>query len=389
MKKLKSLLKAIYFLLGAFIGYNMVKAVYSPGNAETVNFLGHEIASGQFEIIISCIGGFIFGLILLIVLPGFEKKMAAGFNSFVTRMRSMPLPQIIIFIIMLIICLIVASLLSNPILKLDMADWVKIILVMGIYVLLIYVCYVICAVKYQDIEAIIRNVPALRDMMRERNEQQSFTTRFKVGRKNQAAPSQPIPKILDTSVIIDGRILDILRTGFVDGPIIIPTFVLEELQYIADSSDSIKRQRGRRGLDILKQIQTELPIEVIVSQKDYDDLTEVDSKLLRMGAEMKGKIITNDYNLNKVAEVQGVMVLNTNELTNAVKAVVLAGEKLNVSIIKEGKEYNQGVAYLDDGTMIVIENGRKYIGDTLDVTVTSVLQTAAGRMIFARVSENK
>ena len=385
MKKLRSMLKAMYFLLGTFIGYNVTKAVYDPGTVETVTFAGKQFAASQFEMMVSCADGFIFGLILLLILPRFEKRIGDEFGIFVRKMRSMPLPQIITFIIALIICLIVAALLSSPILKLDMADWVKTVLVIGIYALLIYVCYVICAVKYQDIEAMIKSLPATR----ERTEQRDFTSRFRVGRKNQPTPGQVIPKILDTSVIIDGRILDILKTGFVDGPIIIPTFVLEELQFIADSADSIKRNRGRRGLDILRQIQTELPIEVEVSQKDYDDLTEVDSKLLRMGSELKGKIITNDYNLNKVAEVQGVMVLNTNELTNAVKAVVLAGEKLTVTILKEGKEYNQGVSYLDDGTMIVIENGRKFIGKTMDVTVTSVLQTSAGRMIFAKAVENK
>ncbi len=385
MKKMKSMLKAMYFMLGTFVGYNMTKAVYNPGNAETVQFLGKNFTPHQFEMLISCAGGFILGLILLLLLPKLERSMKDDFNNFAKKMRSMPLAQIVAFIVALIISLVVAALLSSPILRLDMADWIKTVLVIGIYAILIYICYIICAVKYSDIEAMFKHLPAA---AKEKVDAKDFTSRFRVGKKTNASSSRIIPKILDTSVIIDGRILDILRTGFVDGPVIIPTFVLEELQYIADSSDSIKRNRGRRGLDILNQIQKELDVEVIVSQKDYDDITEVDSKLLRMATEMKGKIITNDYNLNKVAEVQGVMVLNTNELTNAVKAVVLAGEKLVVSVIKEGKEFNQGVAYLDDGTMIVVENGRKSIGKTVEVVVSSVLQTAAGRMIFAKISEN-
>lgn len=192
------------------------------------------------------------------------------------------------------------------------------------------------------------------------------------------------PKILDTSVIIDGRIADICKTGFIEGPLIIPEFVLEELQHIADSSDSLKRNRGRRGLDILNKIQKELDVEVIINDKKFDDVKEVDSKLLKLTQFLKGKIITNDYNLNKVAEVQGIAVLNINELANAVKPVVLPGEEMVVQVVRDGKESNQGLAYLDDGTMIVVESGRKFIGETIDVIVTSVLQTSAGRMIFAK-----
>ncbi len=192
------------------------------------------------------------------------------------------------------------------------------------------------------------------------------------------------PKILDTSVIIDGRIADICKTGFIEGPLVIPVFVLEELQHIADSSDSLKRNRGRRGLDILNKIQKELDIEVIINDEKFDDVKEVDSKLLKLTQLLKGKIITNDYNLNKVAEVQGIEVLNINELANAVKPVVLPGEEMVVQVVKDGKESNQGLAYLDDGTMIVVEGGRKFIGKTIDVIVTSVLQTSAGRMIFAK-----
>lgn len=191
-------------------------------------------------------------------------------------------------------------------------------------------------------------------------------------------------KILDTSVIIDGRIADICKTGFVEGTLVIPEFVLEELQHIADSSDLLKRNRGRRGLDILNKIQKELDVKVLIYEGDFEEISEVDSKLVKLAKVLQGKVVTNDFNLNKVCELQGVAVLNINDLANSVKPVVLPGEEIPVHVIKDGKEYGQGVAYLDDGTMIVVEGGREYIGSTIEVLVTSVLQTSAGRMIFAK-----
>ncbi|MGG4033486.1 PIN/TRAM domain-containing protein [Paenibacillus cisolokensis] len=191
-------------------------------------------------------------------------------------------------------------------------------------------------------------------------------------------------KILDTSVIIDGRIADICKTGFIEGTLVIPEFVLEELQHIADSSDLLKRNRGRRGLDILNKIQKELDVKVLIYEGDFEEIGEVDSKLVKLAKALRGKVVTNDFNLNKVCELQGVSVLNINDLANAVKPVVLPGEEIVVQVIKDGKEHGQGVAYLDDGTMIVVEGGRDYIGTTMEVLVTSVLQTSAGRMIFAK-----
>ncbi len=198
----------------------------------------------------------------------------------------------------------------------------------------------------------------------------------------QVAQSQP--KVLDTSVIIDGRIADIVKTGFLEGPIIIGRCVLEELQHIADSADVLKRNRGRRGLDILNRIQKELGGAVQIYEESVGEGLEVDAKLVILAQILKGAVVTNDFNLNKVAELQGVPVLNINELANAVKPAVLPGEEMTVTIIKDGKEIGQGVAYLDDGTMIVVDGGRRHIGDTIGVTVTSVLQTAAGRMIFVK-----
>jgi len=194
-------------------------------------------------------------------------------------------------------------------------------------------------------------------------------------------------KILDTSVIIDGRIADIAETGFLDGILVIPSFVLRELQLVADSADSLKRNRGRRGLDILQRVQKITTLAVQIVEDDFPSVREVDMKLIELGKLYEGKIVTNDFNLNKVAQLHGVEVLNINELANSLKPIVLPGEAMKVFILKDGKEYNQGVAYLDDGTMVVVDNARKMIGKTIDISVTSVLQTTAGKMIFGKFDE--
>jgi len=196
-------------------------------------------------------------------------------------------------------------------------------------------------------------------------------------------------KILDTSVIIDGRVADVCETGFIDGLMIIPQFVLRELQLVADSSDQLKRNRGRRGLDILQRMQKMGTIQIQIVEEDFPQVREVDMKLIELAKQLEGKIVTNDFNLNKMAQLQGVAVLNVNELANALKPVVLPGETMRVFILKEGKEYNQGVAYLDDGTMVVVDNAKKMISKTIDIAVTSVLQTTAGKMIFGKFEERK
>lgn len=195
--------------------------------------------------------------------------------------------------------------------------------------------------------------------------------------------------VLDTSVIIDGRIADMSQTKFVEGRFIIPRFVLKELQQIADSKDSLKRNRGRRGLEILSKIQKNPQLDVRIHEEDFPELPDVDSKLIKLGKVLDAKIFTNDFNLGKVAELQGVKVLNMNELANALKPIVLPGEVLEIKLVKEGKEHNQGIGYLDDGTMIVVENGKQFLGRTIMAAVTSVLQTTAGRMIFAKPENNR
>jgi uncharacterized protein YacL len=202
-----------------------------------------------------------------------------------------------------------------------------------------------------------------------------------------AARPQQRYRVLDTSVIIDGRVADIVETGFLDGTLVVPRFVLQELQHVADSPDPLRRNRGRRGLDILHRIQKMAGVEVIISDLDFPEVREVDMKLIEVAQSLLGRIVTNDFNLNKIAQLRGVEVLNINELANALRPVVLPGELMTVFVLKEGKEYNQGVAYLDDGTMVVVDNARSRIGKNLDIVVTSVLQTTAGRMIFGRHAE--
>jgi uncharacterized protein YacL len=223
-------------------------------------------------------------------------------------------------------------------------------------------------------------------VMRERDFLAIFGGRFS---REAARASSDKPVLLDTSVIIDGRIADISRTGFVDGTLMIPRFVLAELQHIADSPDPLRRNRGRRGLDMLNKLQKDSVIPIRITDLDVEDLHQVDDKLVRLGKNLHCPILTNDYNLNRVAELQGVRVLNVNELANAIRAVVLPGEGMKVRVVQEGKEVNQGVAYLDDGTMVVVENGKKLIGSTVDVTVTRMLQTNQGRMIFAVLENEK
>lgn len=210
----------------------------------------------------------------------------------------------------------------------------------------------------------------------------------KSGGKGRLPAGKAFYKVLDTSSIIDGRIMDVAQTGFIEGIFVVPGFVVAELQRIADSSDSLKRNRGRRGLDILNKMQKDASVSIRIYDQDFEDLSDVDTKIVRLAKVLGAKVITNDYNLNKVAELYGVPVLNINELANAIKPIVLPGEEVTVQVIKDGKELGQGIAYLEDGTMIVVDGGRQFIGEEIMVTVTSVLQTAAGRMIFAKPKES-
>lgn len=318
-------------------------------------------------LIVSIVSAIICGFILFAVTPWLMKKGLRSANWIETELQKIPTTDIIVGSLGLIIGLIIAYLISQLLIIIPI-PLVGTILSVIVYIFLGYLGVSIATKKIND----LINLPNI------------FKRISSKDKEDNKMSGSSKPKILDTSVIIDGRIADVCKTGFVEGPLVIPEFVLEELRHIADSSDSLKRNRGRRGLDILNKIQKELEIEVQITDKDFDEIAEVDSKLVRLGQVMSGKIITNDFNLNKVSELQGVPVLNINELANAVKPVVLPGEEMVVQVIKEGKEMNQGVAYLDDGTMIVVDGGKKHIGETMDVMVTSVLQTAAGRLIFAK-----
>ncbi|MCL5987013.1 MAG: PIN domain nuclease [Actinobacteria bacterium] len=238
--------------------------------------------------------------------------------------------------------------------------------------------FIIVVAAYIGVRLSIRNKERLRHLLRIRER----------GVKGSSQERVLTLKILDSSVLIDGRIADICSTGFVEGELVIPNFVLSELQEIADSSDSLKRNKGRAGLDVAKRLQGETNVKVTILNEDFSQIPSVDAKLITLAKKMNASIITNDYNLNKVADLQGVKVLNINDLSNAIKPIVLPGEKMMVNVIKEGKEADQGVAYLDDGTMVVVEEGKKFVGTQVEVSVTGVLQTPAGRMIFAKFEES-
>lgn len=287
-----------------------------------------------------------------------------------TRLTKIPIHDLVGGAIGVIIGLVIASLLSDTISRIPIiGPFLSILLSLSLG----YLGLLIGVKRKEEVLGFLNVLPRLRG---EKNKEI----------KAERLTEQPLPnyKVLDTSVIIDGRIADIVKTGFVEGTLLIPGFVLEELRHIADSSDLLKRNRGRRGLDILNHISKETAIKVEIYEQDFEEIAEVDSKLVRLGQILGAPVLTNDYNLNKVAELQGVKVLNINELANAVKPVVLPGEEMIVQVMKEGKEPGQGVAYLDDGTMIVVDTGRRYMGQQLTILVTSVLQTAAGRMIFAK-----
>lgn len=355
---LRKVIRAILSLAGIILGVTLAWTSIPLLTARGVELIGYQ------DIVFYCLFGIAFGLLFFIL----SKKLIHYTRRFIRlveqKLQEIPANDILFGVSGLIIGLLISHLLTYPIRQLEVG-WLALLLTTLVHVFFGYLGISITTKRWRELDW----SDLLRRIQKDHHGQEVFASQAKV---------------LDTSVIIDGRIFDICKTGFIEGPLIIPGFILEELRHIADSSDALKRNRGRRGLDILNQIQKELDIPVRIYEKDFDDIQEVDSKLLKLGQVLKGAVITNDYNLNKVAEFQGVPVLNINELANAVKPVVLPGEEMLVQVIKDGKEMGQGIAYLDDGTMIVVDGGKKHVGKTIDVLVTSVLQTAAGRMIFAK-----
>lgn len=348
----------LIMLLSGVVGFSLCNALIDPSISWPIEVQWAVLA---LSALIGALIGFLVAPWVIKQVVQFTKWVEAGLHK-------IPTHDIVSGAIGVIIGLIIAALLGFSFSKVPI---VGPFFPLVFSVILGYLGWSVGVKNKEDILAVFSAIPRL-------------------GKDKQVAMSNSgSNKILDTSVIIDGRIADICKTGFVDGTLIIPGFVLEELRHIADSSDLLKRNRGRRGLDILNKIRKELEVKVKIVEEDFPDIEEVDSKLVRLAQNMDGQIITNDFNLNKVAQLQGVKVLNINDLANAVKPVVLPGEEMIVQIIKEGKEIGQGVGYLDDGTMIVIENGKKLMGETVKVVVTSVLQTSAGRMIFAKPKEER
>ncbi|MBE8954248.1 MAG: PIN/TRAM domain-containing protein [Quinella sp. 2Q5] len=398
--------KAIRFLITltcAIVG----GAALKPASPLLVTYISQEFFltdTGIFQLTLAnlvCIlaGAIAGGLGGRIISPYLIGKLGK-FTSFVEKQLSkMPINDVIAGAVGLAIGLIIANLLGNAFARIPVVgDYIPVVfsIVLG------YLGIRLTIKKRKELAGSFDFMHTIRDAIRSRDIDKSKDT-AKPDEKISDTPAPDAPpertkvnlvklqehrdknyKLLDTNVIIDGRIADICKTGFLEGTLLIPVFVLEELQHIADSSDTLRRVRGRRGLDVLQKVRENSGLEVEIMNVDFDDVQEVDSKLVRLAQKLGGKIITNDFNLNKVAQLRGVSVLNINDLSNAVKPVVIPGETMRVQVVKDGKEPGQGVAYLDDGTMIVIENGHRYLSRTISVEVTSALQTSAGRMIFAK-----
>lgn len=368
---IKKLIRGVITIIGLFAGFGVFQLLLF---IDDVAKLGYATKLSDLQLdIIAIVLAIIFGILFFSMTPMFTRKSKKVATNIDSELQHISAHDLIMGIIGLIVGLVIAFLVSGIYNGIE-NDTMKVALNIVTYVLLGYLGIVIVSKRGQEI---------LLSWITIRKSNPSG--------KPKSKNSDATPKVLDTSVIIDGRIADIMKTGFIEGNIVIPEFVLVELRHIADSSDGLKRNRGRRGLDILNRIQTEHGIEIYNTDKEkgLEEIPEVDVKLLKLAQNINGKVVTNDFNLNKVAMIKGVEVLNINELANTLKPVVLPGEDMSLFLVKEGKENNQAVAYLDDGTMIVVEDGRKYIGKTINATVTSVLQTSAGRMIFAKPKPNQ
>ncbi|WP_090399338.1 PIN/TRAM domain-containing protein [Natribacillus halophilus] len=363
---LKRMVQVFFVVIGAALGFIFMSELISSLNVQLPAWLLNEYVGGG-------LGALLFFLLSLWVADPIVRALTVIEEAIVKA----PITNVLFGTVGLMFGLIVAFLIGLPLGGIQIPV-ISQVLPIFITIILGYYGFRIGSQKRDEIVALFGSIGRGANKDRKKDEGKADTSN-----EGDDRPATSL-KIFDTSVIIDGRIADVSRTRFLEGTIVIPKFVLDELQHIADSSDALKRNRGRRGLDILNQIQKEDAVEVKIEDIDFDDVDAVDSKLVKLAQETSGVVVTNDFNLNKVCDLQGVPVLNINDLANAVKPVVLPGEEMSVQVIKDGKEEDQGVGYLDDGTMIVIEEGRSYIGRQVDVIVTSVLQTSAGRMIFAK-----
>lgn len=367
----KKSLKIIFTILGLVIGYIISEGILILLREFKINIIKGAISTTIFYIF--CIS--LFGIIFYFISPGLYKLISNIIDKMEKNIQKLSAQELVFGSLGVLIGLIIAAFIGAPFS--GIFSGINPSIGPMIFMLLELIAAIIGAeifIKKKD-EISSTLLIFKRNNLREREKKNKSVARSSA-------------KVLDTSVIIDGRIFDLCKTGFIEGTLVIPSFVLDELRHISDSSDSLKRNRGRRGLDILNKIQKELEIETEIWEGDFKEIAEVDSKLLKLAQKLNGKVITNDFNLNKVAEFQGVPVLNINDLANAIKPVVLPGEEMKIVVIKDGKESAQGIGYLDDGTMIVVEGGRKFIGEEIFIIVTSVLQTSAGRMIFAKPKDN-
>ncbi|MBS6534549.1 Uncharacterized PIN and TRAM-domain containing protein TTHA0540 precursor [Peptoniphilus harei] len=361
---MSKIFKFLFTVIGALVGIFIVSVL---SDIDFVRGIGSQkIITGVSVVIV-----FLFALIFFILSPRVFKALEDLLVIWERQIQTKSFTEVILGAVGLILGLIIAFLISQPIYKIPI-PYVGSVISILLYGMLGYLGLTIGMSNKDTISEKVRDLTSL-------------AAKRNVKPKDVVKEYTGIPKVLDTSVIIDGRILDIAKAGFIEGPLVVPVFVLEELQHIADSADGLKRNRGRRGLDTVAEIQELKNVEVIIYNGKIEEIPEVDSKLLKLATELNGKIVTNDFNLNKVARVQNLDVLNINELANAVKPLYLPGEEMEILIVREGKEHKQGLAYLDDGTMIVVENGKDLIGEKVNVVVTSALQTSAGKMIFAKL----
>lgn len=362
---LKKIVKLISSIMGIAIGYFVGKVLITLGIRQGIKVFVEPLYTALILLIVILI----FAIIFYFLSSFIYKGIIAIIDGFERNIQKLTVTEFLFGTLGLLVGLVFATLIGVPISRIHFVIGPILFILIDLIGALVGIKIFIK--RKDDILNLLTSIKknGIRDKKNKHNE-------------------KICPKILDTSVIIDGRIFDICQTGFVEGPLVIPGFVLNELRHISDSADGLKRNRGRRGLDILNKIQKELSIETQIYEEDFPEIAEVDAKLLKLAQVLNGKVVTNDFNLNKVAEFQGVPVLNINELANAIKPVLLPGEEMKVVVMKDGKEASQGIAYLDDGTMIVVEGGRKFISEEIMVVVTSVLQTAAGRMIFAKPKES-
>ncbi|HJH01093.1 PIN/TRAM domain-containing protein [Aerococcus urinaeequi] len=391
----KILSRVLIVILGSSIGYYVLPLLWDMVNIN-ISFFYHPL----FNIVL--------GAIILFLIYGLTQPLLMRFIRNIERdMRQLSIEKVLVSAVGVIIGLVLAWLINIPLVAIGW-PFISNILPIVLTIVLGVLGFYIFSNKSAEIMEMLTRFPQVRrsestdtaitdDTQSDKEAHESDLSTHSEGHDmytdallslRQAADEAYQPyKILDTSVIIDGRILDVLKAGFIEGVIVVPNFVLKELQYIADSADSLKRVRGRRGLDILNQIQALDDVVVDFYAGDFDDESEVDLKLLRLAKLVDGVVVTNDYNLNKVSQFHKIKVLNINELANSLKSVVIPGETISVHIVKAGTERQQGVAYMDDGTMIVVEEGKHHIDETLSVEITSAIQTNAGRMVFAKIAD--